>query len=121
MKNKHKHILSAITLVLFLFLAVGSSEDESNPEPQTRKEKIESQFSSWDGSHRKLEALIKESMNDPKSYEHVETKYWDMTDHLVVLTTFRGKNAFGGTVTNWVKAKVDLSDGTILEVLEQGR
>lgn len=83
-----------------------------------RKEKIESQFSAWDGSHRNLTVVIKDWMNDPKSYSHDETVYWDMGDHLVVLTTFRGKNAFGGVVKNSIKAKVSL-DGDVLEIIEQ--
>jgi hypothetical protein len=83
-----------------------------------KKEKIEEQFSAWDGSHINLTRVIKESMNDPKSYKHVETVYWDMGDHLVVRTTFRGTNAFGGVVKNTVKAKVSL-DGNVLEIMEQ--
>lgn len=86
-------------------------------EKRKRKEMIEKQFSAWDGSHRNLTKFIKEQMNDPDSYEHVETIYWDMKDHLVVMTTFRGKNAFGGVVKNAVKAKVSL-DGEILEIMD---
>lgn len=56
-------------------------------------------------------------MNDPDSYKHVDTTYSDQGDHLVVLTSFRGKNAFGGVVKNYVKAKVSL-DGEILKILE---
>lgn len=89
-------------------------EDEAN----ARKEMIEKQFSAWDGSHIKLTRMVKDSMNDPDSYEHVETKYWDMKDYLVITTTFRGKNAFGGVVKNTVKAKVSL-DGESIEILEQ--
>ena len=84
-----------------------------------REKQIEAQFSAWDGSHRNLERAIEQSMNDPDSYEHVETVYWDMKSHLVVKTTFRGKNAFGGLVINWVKAKVDLN-GNVLAVIGQG-
>lgn len=87
-------------------------------EAEERKKKIEEQFSAWDGSHIKLSRLIKNSMNDPDSYEHVETKYWDMNDHLIVNSTFRGKNAFGGVVKNTVKAKVSL-DGESVEIIEQ--
>jgi len=79
---------------------------------------VKSQFSPWDGSHRGLEKYIKETMNDPASYEHVSTNYWLFKDHMVVLTKFRGKNAFGGTVTNSVKAKVSL-DGSNVTILEQ--
>lgn len=83
-----------------------------------RKKRIERQFSAWDGSHRNLENVIKKAMNDPDSYEHAETVYWDRGDHLVVRTTYRGKNAFGGVVKNFVKAKVSL-DGQILQILDQ--
>ncbi len=82
-----------------------------------REKKIGDQFSSWDGSHRNLARTIKQTMNDPKSYEHVETVYWDRGNHLVVRTTFRGKNAFGGVVVNWVKAKVDLN-GNVTAIIE---
>ena len=85
---------------------------------ESRKKQIEDQFSAWDGSHRNLEKVIKKAMNDPDSYEHDETVYWDRGDHLVVKTTYRGKNAFGGVVRNFVKAKVSLS-GQVLQVLDQ--
>jgi len=87
-------------------------------ETTARKEMIGKQFSAWDGSHIKLTRLIKDAMNDPDSYEHDKTVYWDMEDHLIVSTTFRGMNAFGGTVKNTVKAKVSL-DGEDIEILEQ--
>lgn len=83
---------------------------------QTRDINIRSQFSSWDGSHRNLERLIKKTMNDPDSYKHDETSYLDKGDYLIVITTFRGKNAFGGVVRESVKAKVSL-DGQILKIL----
>ena len=84
-----------------------------------RQKRIESGFSAWNGSHIALTRIIKKSMNDPKSFEHVETSYGDRGDYLVVKTTFRGKNAFGGVVLNWITAKCDL-DGNVIEVTEQG-
>lgn len=83
-----------------------------------RKKRIENQFSSWDGSHRNLERFIKKAMNDPESYEHDETSYWDKGSYLIVKTTYRGKNAFGGIVRNFVKAKVSI-DGQILQIIDQ--
>ncbi|WP_204230881.1 PH domain-containing protein [Aeromonas salmonicida] len=83
---------------------------------EARAKKLESQFSPWDGSHRALERAIKKSMNDPDSYEHVKTTYNDLGDSLIVSTTFRGKNGFGGVVKNTVVAQVDL-DGNILEII----
>lgn len=90
---------------------------KQDPEAE-RKARIEKQFSSWDGSHRKLTALIKQSMNDPGSYQHVETRYGDRGDYLLVKTTFRGKNMFNATVVNSVMAKIGL-DGEVIEIIEE--
>lgn len=66
-------------------------------------------FSPWDGSYRPLEKLLKENMNDPSSYEHVETRYntRPIKKDLLIRTTYRGKNIFGATVTVTSEAKVD--------------
>ncbi|MDR6924805.1 hypothetical protein [Pseudomonas sp. BE134] len=62
------------------------------------QKKIEDQFSSWDGAHRQFERLIKKNMNDPSSYDHIETRYTDKGSYIRVYCKFRGKNGFGGTV-----------------------
>lgn len=116
--------LSVIVIFVVLYMISSFSSDSTKKAaPKTkeeiRKEQIEKNFSAWDGSHRALTELIKKSMNDPSSYEHVETVYWDKGDHLAVKTTFRGKNAFGGVVKNWAMAKVDLN-GNVIEVISQG-
>ena len=82
-----------------------------------QKKKIEAQFSSWDGSHRNLEKEVKSRMHNPASYKHVSTSFINVGTHLIVNTTFRGTNAFGGIVTNSMRAKVDF-DGNIIEMLE---
>lgn len=82
------------------------------------KKAIESQFSSWDGSHKNLTKYIKKQMNDPKSYDHAETVYRKANDYLIVTTTFRGTNAFGGVVKNSVTAKVDMK-GNLIEIISQ--
>lgn len=126
-------IISIVGFVFLLFLATGKRTDSGSSSsssssstvatPKTseeiRKEKIEILFSAWDGSHRGLTDVIKKSMNDPSSYKHDETVYWDKGDYLLVKMSFRGKNAFGGVVMNWVKAKVDLN-GNVIEIIEQG-
>lgn len=81
-----------------------------------RLKKIEKQFSSWDGSHTTLEKYIKENMNDPGSYEHVETRYKDNDDHILVFTTFRAKNGFGGVVKQTMSARATI-DGSNVTVL----
>ena len=126
MKIRVQHFLSGTVLAFFLFMALGSEEskdDNLNADgtPKTERQiQVEKQFSSWDGSHDGLTKVIKEAMNDPDSYEHVETIFWDMNEYLVVRTTYRGKNVFGGVVKNYVKAKVDFN-GNVLEIIEQGQ
>lgn len=80
-----------------------------------RQKKIEEQFSDWNGSHRNLERYIKENMLDPKSYYHIKTDYWDKGTYIIVKTTFRGKNAFGGLEINSTKAKVD-DNGNLIQI-----
>lgn len=123
-KKISSHILSVLVVCFFLFIALGSDDTDSNKNtdgtPKTERQiQLEKQFSSWDGSHNTLTELIKKAMNDPDSYEHVETKYWDMKDYIVVRTVYSGKNAFGGRVKNFVKAKFD-NDGNLLEIIEEG-
>lgn len=84
---------------------------------EARKNQIESQFSPWDGSHLNLKSVIRELMNDPDSFKHYRTDYWDKGDHLIVSTHYGGRNAFGGMVRGFVKAKVGL-DGQILQIIE---
>lgn len=123
-KKMTTHFLSALAVAFFIFIAFGSGDDDSKTNadgtPKTERQiQLEKQFSAWDGSHIELTKIIKKAMNDPDSYEHVETVYWDMKDHVVVRTTYSGKNAFGGRVKNWVKAKSD-NNGNIIEIIEEG-
>lgn len=83
-----------------------------------RKEKIGNSFSAWDGSHIGLTEYIKSHMLNPKSYEHVETFYSDQGEHLLVFTTYRGSNAFGGIVPTTITAICDLN-GNVSEIIEQ--
>ncbi|MEN9461368.1 MAG: hypothetical protein RIS84_1388 [Pseudomonadota bacterium] len=94
-----------------------SEMEEAQRVAEARKIQIEKLFSRWDGSLRSLETLIKNAMNDPDSYQHVETKYVDNGDHLIVIATFRGKNKFGAVVKNSATAKVSLT-GEVLEIIQ---
>lgn len=101
--------------------AVAKAEAEKpKTAEELRLERIKKGLSSWDGSHIQLTALIKQSMNDPKSFEFdsIEVNY-DGGDYLVITEKFRGKNAFGGVMPAWVKAKVDL-DGNVLDIVDEG-
>lgn len=85
-------------------------------EKAQQKENIDKLFSAWDGSLYSLVHYIKKSMNDPKSFDHIETRYSDNGTDLTVYMKFRGKNAFGALVINSVMAKVDY-EGNVISIL----
>lgn len=103
------------TLIVLIPDAQQQGENEAKVE---RRRSINRQFSAWDGSNPFLENYIKQNMNDPGSYEHIETTYTDKGSYILVYTTFRGKNAFGAKVINHVKAKMDL-EGNVLSMASQ--
>lgn len=74
---------------------------------------VKDQFSAWDGTNSYLVDLVKRNLNDPKSFEHVETTYADKGDYLLVKMTYRAKNAFGGLILQNVTAKSDYKTDTI--------
>jgi hypothetical protein len=113
-------VATIVTLVLFgtFFVwctGVCSSSDRSSPRTLTRQEKLEQQFDPWDGSHIKLKEIIKSNMNDPNSFEHVDTIYRDHGDYIYIRTDYRGKNVFGGVVPGWMSAEFDI-DGNLIRI-----
>lgn len=69
---------------------------------------VNSQFSPWDGSNYNLVDLIKQNMNDPKSFEHIETRQSiEKGKGITLYMKYRGKNAFGGLIINTVEAYAD--------------
>ncbi|MDU5549005.1 MAG: hypothetical protein E6051_04125 [Citrobacter freundii] len=74
---------------------------------------------SFDSSYRPLTSAIKDNMNDPSSFKHIETNYRFVLSgsapYAVVTTTYQGSNAYGATVKDSASAKVDLNTGNIVE------
>lgn len=107
-KEHIRGIIFILIIIAIIWIALRSCGNEEIKEPLTpaeqRQERIEQCFSAWDGSHIELTKLIKESMNDPDSYEHIETRYWDKDSVLFIVTSFRGKNAFGGVIKQTISA-----------------
>jgi len=111
--------ISSITFFNVSCSGESSSKNANGTKKSSRQLEIEKQFSGYDGSHYELTELIKNAMDDPSSYEHIQTSYLDMTDFIIVKTVYSGKNAFGGRVKRFVRAKVSNS-GQIMEILEEG-
>lgn len=120
--NKKSSAGGCLKLILFLvgiLVFVAVIEHLFNPSPpktkaEIRKEQTDALFSAYDGSHVDLEKQIKATMNDPDSYEHVQTSYRDDSTTLYIVTTFRGNNAFGGKITKRAEATISAKDGHIL-------
>ena len=55
-------------------------------------------LSSWDGSHRGIVDALKESLRDPDSFQHVETRITptDAKGNHMLLMKYRARNGFGG-------------------------
>lgn len=92
---------------------------ELTPEEQAKVDFdlwIKTQFSSWDGSNIPLVKLVKKNMNDPKSFEHIETVYkaGEVGTGITVEMTYRGKNGFGGLVKGKVTGYADYESDTIM-------
>lgn len=96
-------------------IAEAKAEEEFN---KNRKENIDKLFSPYNGKNTALERYIKYNMNDPDSYKHIVTTHSDKGDHILVITKFRAKNIYGGTVINIVSAKLDLK-GNVIEILSE--
>lgn len=75
------------------------------------------QFKPWNGSHRNLEIMIKKSLNDPNSYNHLETTYRDLDSLLIITSEFTAKNSYGGTIRKGVVVSADTL-GNILDVVK---
>ncbi len=112
--NEFKHINTFISFIPNKNIDYDKIVAENKAKLE-RKEKILRQFSAWDGSHSGLKRLVKDNMNDPGSFDHVETTYSDKGSYILVQMKYRGKNGFGAKVLEMVTAKIDI-DGNIISV-----
>lgn len=77
-------------------------------------------LSRWDGSHLDFVEDVRDSLRDPNSFEHVETRVTPVDDegrHMLVMT-YRARNGFGGMNVGRAVAQVDNAtcEATILRV-----
>lgn len=64
-----------------------------------------------------LETLIQTQLNDPDSFEHVETQMEDKGKYMLVRIIARCKNAFGAKILTSFDVKLDF-DGSVLSLKE---
>jgi hypothetical protein len=80
-------------------------------------------LSPWDGSHKAFVAQVKQRLNDPDSFDYVETVTWPVRDdgRNSIMMTFRAKNGFGGVITSKAMGSInglDCSDAIFVEFVE---
>jgi hypothetical protein len=80
-------------------------------------------LSLWDGSHPEFVKQVKRRLNDPDSFDHVETVTWPVRDdgRNSIMMTFRAKNGFGGVITSKAMGSInglDCSDALFVELLD---
>ncbi|MGA0556571.1 hypothetical protein ACO2Q8_07970 [Larkinella sp. VNQ87] len=119
-KRKSVRVVGALLAFLVAGILMPNSKLPESPNsssnaPKNRKEVVESHFSVFDGSHSGFVDAIKSKMNDPDSFEHVSTNVWDMKKTIRAKMTYRGKNAFGGVITNRAWADIDPETGALLK------
>jgi hypothetical protein len=122
-------IIKFILIILVLLIVLGlmlpapsattNSTTKEDQKSKTREKQLSHAFSAWSGAHKSLERMIINAMNDPDSYEHIETRYLDHGKTLFVITQYRGRNGFGGMVKSAVRARVDAIDGDVIEIVSQ--
>ncbi|MDF2386531.1 hypothetical protein JMG10_34025 [Nostoc ellipsosporum NOK] len=110
--NTWSGIIGLIVIIIVIWVGCNTCSGDE-PKEETRQERVEKLFSAWDGSCPAVNAWIKKNINDPGSYKHIETRFWDMGAEIVVKTQFSAKNGFGGRVQALCEAKID-STGRLL-------
>ena len=110
---KHYEIYTVGGLILIVVvLSVIFGESNKSVE-QIRDEQVQELFFA-DGQNYQVVQAVKKSMNDPDSFEHIETRHVDNgTGDVAITMMFRGKNAFGGKVINRAVAMVNPQSGTV--------
>lgn len=123
-KYKWWYIIGLLVVIIISeYIKPASTNQPSITPPQTNEDEakqlhktiIERQFSAWDGSHIQLKKLVKKQLNDPDSFEHIKTNYFDNQDSITVLMYFRASNSFNAKVKGFARAKYDLK-GQLIEL-----
>ncbi|MFQ6264558.1 hypothetical protein V7O33_22825 [Escherichia coli] len=110
-KTKPRKIMAALLGAVFGFFAplIIAAFVMTPPEKEKTKEELvmAKLTRSLDGCPLDMKDRVKESMNDPDSFECIETNVIRRKDDYVMIMQFRGKNQLGGMVKNVAKAEYD--------------
>jgi hypothetical protein len=96
----------------------GNAVGDDNSTAPASDEEVENRrkgfhcLSSWDGSLTALVDTVKESLREPSSFEHIDTRITpvDKKGNHMLLMKYRARNGFGGMNVGQVAAIVKNSD-----------
>ena len=74
---------------------------------------VEYQFDNYNGGRGKLIKMVKENLNDPSGFEYVSITRRFEGDDLIINMIYKGKNGFGGIVSQGVEARVSYKDDSV--------
>ncbi|MFT5337727.1 MAG: hypothetical protein ACI9YL_001736 [Luteibaculaceae bacterium] len=104
-------VVLIIVCIFFFRSCIFNNDEEKESVPKTTEELREIQikkcFNPWNGSVQAVIEKTKGAMNDPSSFEHIETKFVDVSPDFRVGMTFTGKNQYGGRTKHTVIMDVD--------------
>lgn len=114
--NKVKiRIMQGFAALFMICLVIAVIQDQqTDAPPPTREEQIAKHFSPWDGSNPEMVKAAKEMLTDPNSFEHIETRYFDMDSVINISMVFTATNMFGGREKIAVFGKIT-NDGQLTE------
>lgn len=114
--NKKSKEFARKLFVAFLIMFVGpmlffkiacSGKEVKLSKSELHKKNIEKMFL-WDGGpQRELFNLVNNDLNDPKSFEHINTYWIEGNGAISIIMTFTAKNGFGGTMKKTVSVESD--------------
>lgn len=104
-------------------IAAMTPEQRAEYLKKQKRQQLANQFADkferkFDGSIKPVVEFVKENMNNPKSFEHVATKWVIRSDaegQYIVRMKYRGTNSFNAVVTDEIELIVDQDGRIILE------
>lgn len=112
-------IFLALGGLLLLYFTCNGEPDKPLTKEEQRTQKINDLLYSngFNSVNIKLDTYIKQSLNDPNSYEQLGMTYIDRDSILIVTKEFTAKNGFGGRVRGEVVVACDTL-GNIIEIIK---
>ena len=100
--------LIVLIAVITGICAVIPNGDDSEPDIDPIETQWESCFDPWDGNHRNFEQLVKDQLNAPSTFNHVETRYSVGEFPRSVIMTYEAENLFGVPLRRTATALSDI-------------